>query len=584
MSNAGPPKLVEPSIASQLAWIGVVLLPVVAIVQFIAFWRIDVVDDQMFGYFGWRIAHGARPYLDVWDNKPPGIYWINALGYLIGFDSYLGVVALCALALVVAHVAYFFLCETVYFRPASTVATVLLSFYLPHVYFTGGTNRTETFVVAAELVSAALYARGFRNLRWHFFLASGFFAGVAFTFKQVGLACWGAMLLHLALITMTRELPPREALRRAALLIAGLALCIGGDFVLLWVRGGMEGVNAALFATFGFNAAYFANGNSQILDTFTNRYFLRGHYVPIMMMPLWLALGGVLHAIAWWISPETRPFGLAEAIGRKPVPVPKFMVWFALWFLIAMYGAIVSPHAFRHYLVPTIAPLMLMGAFLLNALMAELPLFRALARSGWTAAAFAAIAFFGAEGLRRNWEEASKVYVNRFLLKGPAEPWAPAPWEKLAAVVRHCTSPTDKIQCWGYFPGVYLNARRINTSRFTTTEKVGQLPKRVEFILHELEATLKREPPAAIVISDEDYEWMYGRLKSKPEPDVKLGQWIDANYTRVADISLWIPAYVYKRDDLLRPEDFWEGYRPPPELKQFGPLLPTSAAAGTEQR
>ena len=37
------------------------------------------------------------------------------------------------------------------------------------------------------------------------------------------------------------------------------------------------------------------------------------------------------------------------------------------------------------------------------------------------------------------------------------------------------TGPDDVIQCWGYYPGVYLHARRINACRYTTTEKVGQV-------------------------------------------------------------------------------------------------------------
>ena len=55
------------------------ILPIVAISQVAAHTRTDVVDDQMFGYFGWRIANGAVAYEDVWDNKPPGVYWILSL-------------------------------------------------------------------------------------------------------------------------------------------------------------------------------------------------------------------------------------------------------------------------------------------------------------------------------------------------------------------------------------------------------------------------------------------------------------------------------------------------------------------------
>ena len=41
-------------------------------------WRSNNADSDLFAYYGWCIAHGARPYLDVWDNKPPGIWWVNA--------------------------------------------------------------------------------------------------------------------------------------------------------------------------------------------------------------------------------------------------------------------------------------------------------------------------------------------------------------------------------------------------------------------------------------------------------------------------------------------------------------------------
>ena len=36
-------------------------------------------DQALFAYFGNRLAHGAGLYVDVWDVKPPGIFWIYAL-------------------------------------------------------------------------------------------------------------------------------------------------------------------------------------------------------------------------------------------------------------------------------------------------------------------------------------------------------------------------------------------------------------------------------------------------------------------------------------------------------------------------
>src|SRR5260370_7442104 len=36
-------------------------------------------DGGTYADIGWALNHGARLYVDVWDNKPPGIYWLSAL-------------------------------------------------------------------------------------------------------------------------------------------------------------------------------------------------------------------------------------------------------------------------------------------------------------------------------------------------------------------------------------------------------------------------------------------------------------------------------------------------------------------------
>src|SRR5258707_10382419 len=39
-------------------------------------------DAGTYADIGWALNHGARLYVDVWDNKPPGIYWLSA--FLVG--------------------------------------------------------------------------------------------------------------------------------------------------------------------------------------------------------------------------------------------------------------------------------------------------------------------------------------------------------------------------------------------------------------------------------------------------------------------------------------------------------------------
>ncbi len=520
------------------------VLPLIILAQYIAYYRTDVVDDQMFGYYGWRIANGATVYLDVWDNKPPGIYWINALGMLVGSESYLGVIGMCVLAMLVAHGCFFGICAALYYRGAAAFSTVLLAFYLMHGHYTGGTNRTETFLVACELAAVLFYVRGFARDRWWKWFAAGACCGGAFLFKQVGLAAWGAMGLHLLVLLAMRDLPLVQVLRRGLLLVAGLAAVLGAAAAYLAWQGALD---EALFATFGFNRAYFATRTSRFPYRYLTYFLLRNEFFPVLQLPLLMSVAALVHAVLWSVRPRFRPPEIAEPLAALRPPCPRYMLLFAVWAVVSLWGALLSPHAFRHYLVPAIPPLMLMAGYLVNVLQAEMRLLRAMQRRAWVTAGFVVIGYFMFDAVAQQWVEFSRVWVPRVLQGEQAE------WETIADVVRQVSQPDDKIHCWGYLPGVYLHARRINAVRFTTTEKMGQVQGEAAFIGREMEERLKAEPPPVLVMSAMDYEGVHGRLEDPPR-ETEFGQWLDAHYERIADIQK-VNVYVLKRIDRITPAD-----------------------------
>jgi hypothetical protein len=522
-----------------------VIVPLIALSQFIAYWRTDVVDDQMFGYYGWRIVHGARVYLDVWDNKPPGIYWINALGMLLGGGNYLGVVAVCAAALVVAHVAFFVAASSVYKRDAAAVTTVLLGFYLMHAYYTGGTNRTETFLVACELAAVAFYLRGCARDRWWKWYAAGILCGAAFLFKQVGLAAWGCMGLHTILLVCTRELRVAAGVKRGLLLLGGAATTVGLAGVVLAREGAL---GAALFATFAFNRAYFVTGDAAFPYNYASMKLMEDHLLPIMLLPLLMATAAAVHALLWWLRPQYRPAEI-EAPLRAAAPVCRAsFALFGVWFVAAFWGAVLSPSRFRHYLVPAIPPLMLAAGYLVNVLLAEGSLLRRLQQRAWVTAAFVIMGYFAWGALVEQFREVSKVLEFRFEQHEQAE------WEAVGdAVVRH-SGPQDKLQCMGYMPGVYLRARRLNATRFTTTEKVGQVRAEARFVVTELEESLRRDPPALLAMPFGDYAWMRDGADRNGRPsDFHLHAWLLEYYQLVEEVPKYGTVYIFKRRDLLDP-------------------------------
>ena len=510
-------------IGQQTSWpiliVTMVLLlaPIVTLSQIAAHNRVDVVDDQLFGYFGWRIAHGAVIYEDVWDNKPPGIYWMNALGFLIGGDSYGGVVFLCVLAVAVSLISFFVISVSVYFRGAAGIATILAGFYLTHGFFQGGTNRTETFLMAFELTAVAFYFRGFARDRWWKWLLAGVCCGCAALFKQVGLASWGALGLHTIILVIMRDLDWRAGLRRCLLLLGGMLAVVAIAFIVIVAQGAGE---RAYFAVFGFNRAYFTIGSSSLTDLELNEYMLREHMRTALLLPVLMTIAALIHAFFWRVRPKDRPADIEDQIRALRPVCPRYMLLFFMWYAIAYYGAAVSPHYFRHYLLPTFPPLMLMSGYLINFLRGEISLTKRLQQRIWVTACFVAMGYFAIAGVKWHWEAVSRVWVHRFIDRKPAR------WEAVGDEVVKLSSPDDRIQCLGYMPGVYLRTRRLNTSRYATTEKLGQVPgsRQAEVIRRGLKDQLEAAPPALLVMSDGDYDMIINA--TPPDPAEEYGDWL----------------------------------------------------------
>lgn len=550
----------------------VVCAALIVLSQFAAHWRLDVVDDQMFGFFGWRLTHGGTVYLDVWDNKPPGVYWMNALGFALT-GSYAGVIALCALAVVAAHILFYVIAASLYFPGTAALLTMLGSFYFTHTYLQGATNRTETYLVACDLAAMAIYVRAHRRDRnWKWWLA-GVFCGGSFLFKQVGLVAWGAMGLHTIVLVAAGDLPIRDGVRRCLLLTFGAACTIGVAAAALASQGALY---AALFATFDFNRGYFARGNSSFTQTEANRRMLLNDTSYFLLLPLLMLIASWIHGIVWRLRPHFRPPEVAGPIEAFQPAAPRSLLLFSIWYIAAFYGAVVSPHHFRHYLIPTLPPMLLICGHLLNVIKTEIGLVKRFAQRGWVVGAFVAMGYFAmtagtylVEGVSRIWwERFGKVDHEIAMRRDPqTAEWATvetrderhldynrASSEFIADEVKRISKPDEQIQCWGYFPGVYLYAERRNACRFFTTEKIGHVGDYAEFIRQELYDALSKRPPAVFVISAEDYGWCVDPPPERPTDWIGkfIGTWLDKTYVRVVDIP-GENVFIYKRRDLVSP-------------------------------
>ncbi len=514
-------------------WVVCAVLIVAAVVinQAAVHWRQNVADSHLFAYYGWCVSQGARPYLDVWDNKPPGIWWLNAAGFGLFGEGIGGELLICSLALALSLAAFVGIARTVYGRsmtlPAAAVGAVLLTCLV----YECGANRTETFVVACESVAVLGYLRwrvgwapppndarsplpitGNRGLAW--LGLSGLAAGAAPLFKQSGLAVTAACGLHLfgtMAIRRRFQLPP--------LLVAGAA------FAIVPACAGLElasqgALGEAWYAVGRFNRAYFAIGDATWLDL--PRAI--GIYWEVLAPLAWLlAAAGVGLVWAAWDRWRARTRATKEPglSGEPPARSGVELLW--LWFVLAAYLACVGPGRRGHHFMPVLPSLGLLALYLPGKFIGHGDLVTRLAARPSSIGLLMIYAYVlvqlvvvDAPELSRCWAQTPHWYSLSYT--------RPPDWQLQGDEIRRLTQPTDRIYVWGWSPGTYRCAYRLPASRFATFEKLGQLGEQVRFIFHAAIADLQRNPPRVLMFSESDLRGVMAE-----RGDV-FGAWVAEHY------------------------------------------------------
>lgn len=539
-----------------------VVLPCVAVSQFTAHLETGNLDDHFHAYCGWRIWQGDALYRDVWDNKPPGLHWIDALGFALSGGRYAGVIGVCVLAVVAGYGLFFVVARQVYTRGTAALATMLAGLYMTHSLFFGGSSRSETFLVPCELALIALYLLGFRGNRRLCWYSAGLFGGCAFLFKQTGLAALAAVGLHTIVLLLLRELAWRPACRRAALFLGGVATVAVAAAVVLATQGALTDAG---YAIFGFNYEVITHNLGGPADGLWWSRWLEGRGASLLILPLLMALIAVLHAALWRLRPRSRPSDVADRLDPPLSTCPRYLTLFGAWFAFAAALALASPATMAHRFLPVIPPLLLLAAYLINILKAELSLLKRMAQRAWILVACVLICYFASDAAYAQFQKAAKVYWDRSPRIENGR-WTinltPAEW--IGEQIAQITDPSDTMQCWEYVPAAYLRARRPSACRILTAGFASRLPPGANPITREFHATLQRNPPKVIVVSATAYRALCDADAAPPgatEPARRsetcrndapatrpVGRWLNENYRRRADLTRG-NLYVLIRDD-----------------------------------
>ncbi|RME57918.1 hypothetical protein D6779_07615 [Candidatus Parcubacteria bacterium] len=195
-------------------------------------------DSGVFLYMGWRILQGEIPYRDVWDHKPPVVFYLNAIGLKLGQGSWQGVWLLEVVWLTLTLWLLFWILHRMTSRFATIMGLGLLISSLVCTIHAGNLTTEYALLFQAATLGAIVY--GELNPRWYLgsLFVAGFLGGIAFFTKQTVIGIWLAVGMYLTIMHISRR-QFALWLRDLGVFIAGVGVLTVGLLLFFWLHGAL---------------------------------------------------------------------------------------------------------------------------------------------------------------------------------------------------------------------------------------------------------------------------------------------------------------------------------------------------------
>ena len=425
------------------------------------------IDQGLLSSVAKQLSRGQTLYRDVWDQKPPGLYF----AYLTAFDVFgwhaSSVAWMDILATAMTTLLLFSIVRRLGTRSMAALAAALYSaLTIPSwLYRHGGFLErmvAETFIVIWVALAAWCAIQYVRRSSLVAAAAVGFWVGIAAIFKPNAAIYGPALVLWMALYGRhTRE---RFA---AAAIVAGLCSLIVPAVTMgwLWRLGVLPEARVALI---DFNRAYVATGFSA---TGYALEFSKAVWLRMKTDPLWAA-GAVGSLLALWDLLRTRRL--------DPLPALAIAWGGAAALVIVANGA----RLFNTYFIQTFAPLAILAAWTLAGAARQSLVHKAVATAAIALAVWLIVrhqyvptvyqfARADVEQLRGRGDRAA--YLDGFGGYANGRGYSARANEELFAYVQARTSHDDLIYQFGInAAGVYFATDRLTAHRFMRVNEFVQ--------------------------------------------------------------------------------------------------------------
>ena len=450
-------------------------------------------DDGVYADIGWALNHGARLYIDVWDNKPPGMYWLSE--FLIGHLP-LSVAMPLASTLFTAATA---LC-------VATIGKTLGNAQVGHAaaltyVVVGSIPSLDGNLLNAELCGATCTAMAMiillRSMSYSWLILAGALVGVAILFKAV-FAADLVMVMGIPTIfgmAKGRSILTAHTAKDVLAILTGCSSTVVAAALALLTQGTLgQAIAIVTRSDIGYVAAYGSVGVGGFPGTLLT--------VPRVLLVL--AAG----------------IGIAIALMRRGRFSAAVIAWWLGWDIAA---AMVSGRGFPHYVQqaePALCLALALGVYTLSSRLGHerslaaatvLVAFIACQLVLWIPSAEIALA----SGRGLGWPKDDGVATSQLpayyvagyrSLINPSSahafersfPTNLAQRRAAVGAIDTVSAPGERVFVWGWIPWVYVLSNRMPAGRYVALNSAYYIDSSAQStLLSDLEA----HPPAVLIVN-----------------------------------------------------------------------------------
>jgi len=443
-------------------------------------------DSYVFVIIGRQVRHGFLPYRDLWEMKPPAVFYYLAAVFAVLPEALWSIRFADFTLYLLAAAAFYAVCRMEANRLIAALGTGAWLYFAHHQWFNLGGVYTEEYAAIGAVFAVAAAARYGRSGRPRAAFLTGIAVAGATLCKHPGAA---AVLP--AFILMTR----RPSLRGFLAFVLGGAVPVVLVVAYFWYRGAF---------------ADFLDCNVWTLMSYGKLTASRPDWISTRLPELWHRSWEMLQPYPLLLG--SIGVGLPVCLLRPTRLRFAAVAWVAIDFL----GVAVQNHYYQHHYIQVFPSVCLLGTLALAWVLQPRPAER------WSVVAVrlalaGALAVIAAPGLRQVVLQRQEIVRQQWalLLSGP-QAWPRSPTrpfeEEVGAYIRDRTAPGDRLHVHGW------NGTALGTYWAADRPVASQYFYDLGFPPDKQLADLERNAPAYVVVI------------SRP-PFLLLTPWLAADYS-----------------------------------------------------